>query len=375
MYRRGMIELAILGGLTLGCSDAPRGRFAAFDDLVEEHIAQHGLAGATAVILTEEQGIVHLRGYGDFAPDRVMLVASSSKVVSAGLLLALADQGVVDLDAPIGDHVGAWGDQKAHVTLAQLLSNSSGMPGLLEDAIYPAYICNVIPEGTLTDCAEEIYVADDVDDRVPPDTEFRYGGAQWQLAGGVAEVASGKTWHQLFDEVYVQSCGLSSSGYQNHFLNQTFDPSVPGGLTYPDFFDGDPATLGPTDNPSIEGGMYTTVTDYAQILLMHLRGGMCGDQRVLSEEAVLRMQEDRIADVYDGTTKEDPRLPTLPGYGLGWWIARDAPIISDGGAYGATPWIDVDARYAAMWIIEADASKGAAFREAAIPVVREALGL
>jgi len=116
--------------------------------------------------------------------------------------------------------------------------------------------------------------------------------------------------------------------------------------------------------------MFTTIADYAELLLMQLRGGMCGDTRVLSEAAVTAMQSDRIAEVYDGTTDLDP---TMPGYGMGWWIARTTPIISDGGAYGATPWIDLDRRYAVMFLIEGEAAQGALFRIQATDMIAELL--
>jgi hypothetical protein len=91
---------------------------------------------------------------------------------------------------------------------------------------------------------------------------------------------------------------------------------------------------------------------------MHLRGGMCDDTRVLSEAAVLSMQQDRIGAVYDGTSID----PTMPGYGLGWWVDRNSPVISDGGAYGAAPWLELERRYGVMIILEGTATQGVLMR-------------
>ncbi len=345
----------------------PPNAFQAFDDLVDAYLAENDLAGATAAIVHEDDGVLHVQSYGAFAEDRVSLIASASKIISAGVLLRLADDGLLDLDAPISSYLGAWGEHKTDITVAQLLSNSSGMVGILDNPTYGPYICQFLNEGSLRDCAETIYTADDAADLVPPDTQFRYGGGQWQLAGGIAEVVSGKTWEELIEEIYVTPCGLTSTGYNNHFTKATLEGGgVDGALSYPAFFSGDLGTLDPTDNPSIEGGAYTVVRDYAELLLMHLRGGVCGDERVLSEGAVERMQHDRIAEVYDGTTSLDP---TMPGYGMGWWIARSMPVISDGGAYGATPWLDLERRFGVMFIIEGEAIQGALFRMEAQPVL------
>lgn len=366
------ILLAALLPFVQGCAeDSPAGPsrpggegpdFSAFDDAVEASITALGLDGAAAVIVHRDLGIVHTRGYGAFAADRVFLIASAGKPISAGVLMRLDDQGLLDIDAPIGTYVaGRWGEEKAAITVAQLLSNSSGLVGLIDDPLYAPYDCQHSPTGTLTSCAQEIYEADDADDVVPPDTWFRYGGAQWQLAGGIAEVVSGKTWAELVRETYVEPCGTTSLGYTNPF-------SSGSGFRYPDWFRGDTTNLPSTFNPNIEGGAYITVEDYGKILLLHLRGGLCGSARVLSEGAVRRMREDRIGAVYGG----DTRHPTLEGYGLGWWIERaDDGVAASPGLYGAIPWIDEERGYGAFIAIEGSAAERRRLWSATRPILEE----
>ena len=99
-------------------------------------------------VVHREWGVVHERGFGAFDRDRLFLIASSSKVLSAGILQRLADQKLLDLDAPIGNVVGGrWGDGKAGLTVAQLLSNSSGLVGLLDEAALPAVRLPVLAGG------------------------------------------------------------------------------------------------------------------------------------------------------------------------------------------------------------------------------------
>ena len=85
---------------------------------------------------------------------------------------------------------------------------------------------------------------------------------------------------------------------------------------------------------------------------MHLRGGLCNDNRVLSAEAVDRMHDDRIEAVYAG----DAGVGT--GYGMGWWVDRASAGSLTKGAYGAVPWIDLDDSNGAYLVIEADAPAG-----------------
>jgi CubicO group peptidase (beta-lactamase class C family) len=169
------------------------------------------LNGAGLIVVDATDGVVHEQYWGVFDADRVSLVASSSKQITAGVLLHLQDQGLIDLDAPVADAV-PWGSANPEITPAQLLSSRSGLVGLLPDPAYPPYLCQFLAQGDIEDCAETVFTTTDDDaDQIPPDTEFRYGGAQWQVAGGIAEAVSGKPWAQLVEEIYVEPCGLETS--------------------------------------------------------------------------------------------------------------------------------------------------------------------
>lgn len=70
----------------------------------------------------------------------------------------------------------------------------------------------------------------------------------------------------------------------------------------------------------------------AKLLLMHLNQGMCGDNQVISRDAVLSMQVDRIRDLSPFS------------YGMGRWIRFDDEqeryLFTDPGLYVTTAWID-----------------------------------
>jgi CubicO group peptidase (beta-lactamase class C family) len=335
--------------------------FTEVDARIEQFLKDNGLPGATAVVVQRDKGQVHQRGYGEFDKDRLHLIASGSKVISAGVLLALSDQGALDLDAPVSEVLSAFGEHKPGVTTAQCLSGSSGMLGFVGGTNFGPYICQYVHRGSLQSCTKSLYVAEDKNESVPPDTEFRYGGAQWQIAGGVAEIASGKSWAELLQEIYIEPCDVPSLGYDNQYERAQLEGHERG---YPDFFLEDGPTA--TKNPNIEGGAYITSGDYGKLLLMHLRGGKCGDKRVLSEEAVARMQEDRIAEAYDGSTG----VEGMQGYGLGWWIDRDHPgVVMDPGLYGGRAWLDNERGYAAFIVIEADETLGNALRDEVKPLL------
>ena len=332
--------------------------FSAIGPIMTAFVDANELNGAGLVIVDREDGIVHEQYIGEFAPDRVSLIASSSKMITAGVLLRLADDGLLDLDAPVADAV-EWGAGNPEITAAQLLSNSSGLPGLFQSVGYGPHSCQFLPDREIEECGSEVFLSDADDAEViPPDTEFRYGGAQWQVAGALAEAVSGKPWSELIDEIYVQPCNVASLGYNNHW-------STARGFTYP--VDLDPAELAPTENPHMEGGAYITAPDYARLMLMHLRGGVCDGGRVLSEASVERAHADRVLEAYGEAGVGQP------GYGLGWWVDRPTGIVSDGGAYGSQPWLDLEDGYGAYLVIEATSGIGQRLYGELAPVVDRAM--
>jgi CubicO group peptidase (beta-lactamase class C family) len=88
---------------------------------------------------------------------------------------------------------------------------------------------------------------------------------------------------------------------------------------------------------------------------MHLRGGMCDDTRVLSTEALMLMHDDRIGTVYDGSA-----FGSQTGYGMGWFVDRSNGHISDGGAFGSSPWLDLEDGYGVLVLTESNSDTSTA---------------
>lgn len=308
--------------------------FDAVDAYVETVLADQGLEGA-GLIVVDADGALHHQHYGTFTVDRVSPIASSAKMISAGVLLRLQEEGVLDINAPLTDVTDSAADNP-DMTVAQLLSNSSG---LVSDNSFEPYFCQFAGPD-LTGCTTAILSTPDDDAEViAPDTAFRYGGAQWQVAGGIAEIASGESWAELIERIYTEPCGLETLRYGGGEVFSDF-PAPPS------WFDGNAASVPETMNPNIEGGGYINTTDYGALLQMQLNGGECPNGQVFSQESIDTMHADRIGEAFGGVTPE-----TGLGYGMGWWQIGNG-LINDPGAFGALAWISTDADYAAYWVIE-----------------------
>lgn len=326
--------------------------FAPFDEAVLDALSRlvdsdPPVRGAVGIVVHPDGGVVHARGYGDLAPERISLVGSASMVISAGVLMKLVEQGLLSLDAPIASALSAWGEHKPGVTLAQLLSGSAGLPSgndvrtaeFGDPGRFTIHLCQRREGGTLADCGRAIYQDDTPENNLPPDSEYAGGGSAYQLAGALAEQVSGKRWSELVRDTYAP-CGLSSLGYTNQYERDPID--------YP-AFDGDPTRLPRTENPNIEGGAYLSANDFAKLWLMFLRGGLCENGRVLSAESVARMQENRIARFGASTGS-----PISPGFGLGFTVNDRSGVLSAPGAYGLYPLIDRRRGYGLVLAIEGD---------------------
>lgn len=312
--------------------------FTVADAWLEDFVATEELfPGGSMIIVDKNTGVIHKSAFGNQSEDSVVLLASTSKVPTITLLMALHEDDAnvnFDIAAPIANYLPWLGVWDPTITTEYLVSNRAGIPGLLNlfsrPADYAPHICQYLPLGTLLECVETLYTTPLPNlPSTPANTAFDYGGSPWQLAGGVAEVVGGGTWNQLWDQYIAEPCGLEVARFGNNL-------SVSGN------WDGNPDSLIGLDNPNMEAGMISNLDDYAKLISLHLNDGACGDKQVLSPEAVAFMREERSPEV---------------GYGMGWWITAPEEggsvyLYDDPGFYGSIAWIDVERGYGGVVFFE-----------------------
>lgn len=283
-------------------------------------------------VIVNADGVVHQATFGDHTDDTVALLASTSKVPAVMALLSLQDDPDVNfsLDVPISTYLpydGIYADR----TVEQLVSNTSGIPGLRLLGQYGSplgptledfnHLCQFSGRSIFDfETCGQTLVQNELPTSRPAGGRFDYGGSQWQIAGVTAAVAANSSWNQIIDRYLVTPCGLSVFTFGNPWEEPTS-------------FDGSISSLTGTGNPNIEGGAISNLADYATLLQVHLNGGFCGDTQVLSSAAIANMQSDRGSLVADNPTP----------YGMGWWISTDNPgVLTDPGAFGAVSFIDTN---------------------------------
>ncbi len=291
---------------------------AAFQSFIDDSLVFDGIS----YVIVDAGGTLHTGIFGDHTEDTVVMLASTSKVPAVMTLMALEEDPASDfsMSQPIGEVLpfdGVYADR----TPAQLVSNTSGIPGLRQLALYGPHLCQFSFEEAIGfESCGQILLSVPLPDTHDAGSIFDYGGSQWQLAGVTAAVSANATWNQLVDQYLATPCGLEVFTFGNMWEDLTQ-------------WDGTPSSLRGQSNANIEGGAITNLADYAKILQAHVNGGYCGETQILSEAALAEMRVDR-----GGVVAEDP----VP-YGMGWWIDTDNPgVYDDPGAFGSVSFLDVE---------------------------------
>jgi CubicO group peptidase (beta-lactamase class C family) len=291
---------------------------AAFQSFIDESIVFDGIS----YVVVDAAGTLHTGTFGDHTEDTVVMLASTSKVPAVMTLMALEEDpaSTFSMSQPIGEVLpfnGVYADR----TPAQLVSNTSGIPGLRQLGLYGPHLCQFSFEESIEfEACGQILLSVPLPDSHDAGSIFDYGGSQWQLAGVTAAVSANATWNQLVDQYLATPCELEVFTFGNMWENLFL-------------WDGTPDSLLGQSNPNIEGGAITNLADYAKLLQVHLNGGYCGETQVLSEAALAEMRVDR-----GGVVAED----AVP-YGMGWWIDTDNPgVYDDPGAFGSVSFLDIE---------------------------------
>jgi CubicO group peptidase (beta-lactamase class C family) len=306
------------------------------DRALEAHVGESRAEGGNlfsgiTLMVLHGTPVVYNKGFGEQTVDSVLPIASATKMPSALVILKLVDLHVLDLDRPVGEYLKRapgflWPPDKRPITLRMLFNHTSGARA--EDP------CLSAVRGTLRGCAQQLAT---LPLEFAPGTKFAYGSGGMQVAGFVAEAATGRKWNDLFSEYVARPLKLTRFTY------------------------------GRGDNPRIDGGAWSDAGDYLKLLEMFLGGCSFRGVRLLSAETCSLMGTDQVAGV---EILRSPAGRLATGYSFGWWHSDSGflasqreprthgPELSDPGAFGTTPWVDQGLGYAAVLLVRKNLLSG-----------------
>ncbi|MGH8211601.1 MAG: serine hydrolase domain-containing protein [Rhodanobacteraceae bacterium] len=327
MRRVLLFVIAFLGAFSQ--AQAQSYDFTPVTQLVDSFVGPGGqdlLDGASLIVIKDGQPI-YQQNFGSYAhinPPTVS-IASASKWLAALVLERLVESGQMSWDDTVADYFGTdypnSDPEKGAITLGQLFSHTSGISSVSATCLSYQY-----RNMSLDKCAQQVL---GMPLAYAPGSTFAYGENSMQVAGAMAQRATGKSWAVLLRSQLTRPLNLTDTDFG---LNQRGKP-------FP--------------NPIIAGGARSTMSDYSHVVQMVLQDGVFNGKRFLEASSIAEMQFDQTHGV-----PIDPQFDPYPeafGYGYGEW--RDeidcngvATHVSSTGAFGTSPWVDYDHGIAAVFL-------------------------
>lgn len=325
---------------------------AAFTDLSPELAAiraAHDLPALAAAVIRNGEiiaaGAAGTRVAGQDNPvtvDDRFHIGSDGKALTATLAGSLVDEDVLAWDSTVGEVLGrvipGLKPALARVTLAQLLSHSSGIPTDTE-AMLDIYF-NVDAFDYNPDARRLRAIATwnaDHEPEIPEGSPFQYANFGYLVAGAMMEQATGQPWEVLVRERVLAPLGLDSAGFGATTTPGRYDAPVGhlraenGTLT--------PMLWGPAaDMPPILGPagiVHMSILDFARWAGWNAASGRRGPALVTPAT---------LAEIHRPHVSTPPRPNPPPGtpgegdYGLGWGIDNpdwtNGPVLLHNGSNG-----------------------------------------
>lgn len=249
----------------------------------------------------------------DFSPASREMIASSSKWLSAALVMIFVDEGKINLEDSIGKFLPIMTQNgKGNIKLRQCLSHLTGIkaPEMKES----------IKE------MKNIQSMDEAIDKIAhlpmegaPGETFHYSSIGLQIAGAILERIAKQDFETIFHNKIALPCNMKNTDFGK------------GKVAMP------------------AGGAYSTTEDYMNFLEMILHDGKFNGKQVISKNSIIKMQQNYTKRA---TVASTPAEAGSWGYGFGEWVMEDAvdrsKTVTSPGLFGSFPWVDNEKKYAAF---------------------------
>jgi CubicO group peptidase (beta-lactamase class C family) len=290
-----------------------------------------------AVLLVARKGKIVLHealGQRDVAKklpmqkDTVFHVASNTKPAVAAGVLALAEEGKINLDAEVGKYLPGFNNEKcSQLTVRQLLNHTSGLriPGLF-----------VVPLGEKPTLVSEANRVGEVGPKEKPGTTYSYSNAGYNTLGAIIETVAEQPLEEFLRARFYNPLGMKDTLHRDRagFVERR---SVVYNRKKGEEWR---VVYQPGDKPKVplvraSGGMLTTAGDYVKFLQMIANGGAYDGKRYLKEETVRQATANQTKHCF---TAEEQKTRVLY-YGYGWQVNIRGSY-GHTGSDGTQAWID-----------------------------------
>jgi CubicO group peptidase (beta-lactamase class C family) len=287
--------------------------FSQLDELV---LKNQKLLGNDVVAMVWTDTLVYKHELGDFDSKTLVPIASSSKWLTAALVMKFVDMGKISLDDKVSQYLPIFELYgKNYITIRHCLSHFTGIQS--EGGLLSRKKFNSLEEEVESFAKKEI--------KTNPGTEFSYSNIGLDIVGRILEIVSKKKFDMLIKQ-------------------QLFNPLAMRKTTF-----------GTLDNAAINpsGGALSTAEEYMHFLQMLLNNGKYNGQQILSEDAVKELRQ---LQTNPTQIKYAPKTAEGLNYALGSWVleakGNEATALACPGLFGTWPMVDWCRGYACIIFVK-----------------------
>jgi CubicO group peptidase (beta-lactamase class C family) len=265
-------------------------------------IEAFGFSGA--IIVSEGEEIILRKGYGyanrearlPYTPDIIQTNGSITKQFTAAAILHLESRGALSVDDEISEYLDPLSEEMREITIHQLLTHSSGMPG------------GIGPDEEPIDVETYLERLSSESLQFNPGSDYAYSNTGYSLLGMIVEQVSGKSYEEFLREELLLPAGMKETGYflpdwDSKRLAIGYRQGERWGEIHEKRYQTGQVENGPSWHYRANGGLLTTVDDmYTWLKTVQGRG-------VLDEKVVNRWTTGYVSE---NTGYSD--------YGYGWVV-------------------------------------------------------
>ncbi|RPI82194.1 MAG: class A beta-lactamase-related serine hydrolase [Chloroflexi bacterium] len=249
------------------------------DDYIEEAMQTIPIPGLALVVVKDGQ-VAYMKGYGEAGPDGSPVtpqtpfhLGSAGKTFTALAIMQLANQGKVELSAPVKQYLPEFtvanGEEVAcKITLIKLLNHQSGF-SRMDGGQSVAYD----PGKSLDDMVEWISTIEQKN----PVGKVEYSNLNFILLGAVVQRVSEMDYREYVHENILQPLGMDNTYFSDVEAEQN------GAAQGYQMMFGFPAAVDfvfPTGQIPA-GFVYSSAEDMAKYLMMYLNDGFLGEEQFI----------------------------------------------------------------------------------------------
>ena len=299
-----------------------------FEAWIENYRQEWKIPGM-AVGIVKDGKIIYAKGFGEkklgsgekVDENTVFGIASASKNMTAAALAVLVDEGKINWDDKITQHI-PWFQMKDpwitnELTIRDALIHRSGLGRILGNRLQ--FMTNSSRD-------EVLFQVRYMDLEKPFRTSYVYSNVMYSLAGQIIEYVDGRTWDEFLQDRFFKPMGMKSTTTSITELKEGQNLAFPH-----QEIDGEIVTIQRRnwDNAGPAAGVNSSVIDMSKWLMLQLgESGKFDGKTYVSEEQMNEIHKPQL-----GIPPRNSKSPQM-SYGLGWHITdyKGYRVLDHGGA-------------------------------------------